>query len=107
MGDMGDMYRDMTEYKKTKRASNTQSSTDILTKTGIPFSSKNGGAHLIVGSGELVADFWPSTGKWIVRKGKEGRGVFKLIKLMNAGVKKIPEPDKRKLYSGNKPPWDK
>jgi len=84
MGDVGDVFREMTKYKKAKRADNTTKSTQLLEDRGILFESKNDGAHLIVASRgypSLVADFWPSTGKWIVREnGGKGRGVFPLLK---------------------------
>lgn len=81
MGDMGEVFNDMREFKKAKRASNTQSSTELLEKHGISFQSKNGGAHLVVWAGNYDVDFWPSTGLWIVR-GQDTyrhRGVRKLV----------------------------
>lgn len=66
-----------------RRANNRASSPEVLRQRGIPFESKNGGAHLIVTLGELVIDFWPGTGKFITRgaNSKTGRGVFNLLKL--------------------------
>jgi len=81
MGDMGDIFRDMTEYKKQKRASNTKNSTAILKLNNIEFESKNFGAHLIVKGEKELIDYWPSTGKFITRSGKKGRGVKRLLKL--------------------------
>lgn len=79
MGDMGDIFNDMKRESQLKRASNRKSSADILTKAGIEFTSKNLGAHLIVGD----FDFWPGTGLFINRKtGKRGRGVKNLIKFV-------------------------
>ena len=78
--DMGEMFNDWRAAKQQKKRENLASSTDILTQRGIRFESKNGGVHLIVYAGERVVDFWPSTGKWIVRGGRTGRGVFKLLK---------------------------
>lgn len=43
MGDMAEVFNDMREAKKAKRASNTQSSTDLLTRNKVAFQSKNGG----------------------------------------------------------------
>lgn len=70
-----------------RRAQNRETSAAILTERGIPFESKNGGAHLVVTIGSLVADFWPGTGKFITRgaNSRTGRGVFRLIQL--GGVK--------------------
>lgn len=81
MGDMGDVFRDLTKHKKEKREENTRSSTEVLRSQGIVFESKNNGAHLIVGD----FDFWPSTGLFIHRKTKKkGRGVFNLIEKVNS-----------------------
>ena len=81
MGDMGEVFREMTRYKKAKRKDNTHKSTKILQDRGVDFESKNGGAHLIVRKMIYVIDFWPSTGIWIDRATKvKKRGVFPLLK---------------------------
>lgn len=82
MGDVGEAFKDMKGYVKQKRKSNTVSSTDILKDKGIEFTSNNGGSHLIIKGKDGLIDFWPSTGKFIARNGKRGRGVFKLLKLL-------------------------
>ena len=83
MGDMAEGFRAMNEYKKEKRKSNAQWSTNYLIEQGIEFESKNGGAHLIVSHNDKIADFWPSTGKFQVRgSGRYLRGVKQLIKVM-------------------------
>lgn len=66
---------------KAKTALNRASSPKVLRYYGVPFETKNGGAHLICKSGGKVVDFWPGTGKWIVRgTDKSGRGVFALLR---------------------------
>ncbi len=77
MGDMGDFFRAVKSAGQKKRADNRQKSAEMLTKKGIPFTTKNGGAHLIV---DGRADFWPGTGKWKMRKGTGGYGVRGLLK---------------------------
>lgn len=84
MGDVGDYWRDVApglkERNQKKRASNRVSSAALLTSAGIPFESKNNGAHLVVHVGQTVADFWPGTGLWSIRgSGKQRRGVRTLI----------------------------
>ena len=81
MSDMGESFRDMTRYKKEKRAANTQSSTRLLEANAVPFESKNGGAHLIVQGIDCTIDFWPSTGLFHIRGGRKGRGIRNLLKL--------------------------
>lgn len=62
-----------------KRASNREKSTKRLEEYGVQFESKNNGAHLIVRSSRCLIDFWPGTGKYRTRDGREGRGVFNLL----------------------------
>lgn len=69
------------DESKKKRGSNRDTSAQILKESGLKFESKNDGAHLIVTGHGAVADFWPGTGKYIVRgSGKYKRGVFNLLK---------------------------
>lgn len=75
----------MAQESIERRAANRQSSADLLRERGIKFDSKNDGAHLVVSHGEHVADFWPGTGKFILRGGRAGRGVFNLLKRLGAG----------------------
>jgi len=80
MGDIGDDFRALQAIRKKKKSDNKISSTDLLIKNNICFDSKNNGAHLVVSHKNKIADFWPSTGKWIVRGNSQyQRGVFKLI----------------------------
>ena len=81
MGDMGDMWREVKDASKVKRANNRAGSADRLNSAGIAYTSKNGGAHLIVQGNSEVIDFWPGTGLWVARPGNMRQyGVAKLIK---------------------------
>ena len=80
MGDTGEDFKAWKEQSKKKRASNRERSLELLGEKGISYKEKNGGAHLVVSGAKGVVDFWPGTGKWIARYGKQGRGVFNLIK---------------------------
>lgn len=81
MNDLAELYDEYAEERKAKKKKNICQSTATLEREGIKFESKNNGVHLIVtGTGGLI-DFWPSTGKFIVREGYTGRGVFNLLKL--------------------------
>lgn len=71
-----------------RRAGNRESSAALLAERGVAFESKNSGVHLIVTHGEKVADFWPGTGKYIVRGGRQGRGVFNMLQAI--GFKEAP-----------------
>ena len=57
----------------------------ILREHDVGFVARNGGAHLWVRG---TVDFWPGTGKWIVRKTNEkGRGVFGLLRHLGVPTK--------------------
>ena len=88
MSDMADVFNYRKKMQQEKRAANREHSPTLLTAAGIKFESKNMDAHLIVQSNAALIDFWPGTGKWIVRKGKTGRGVRGLI----AYIKKASDP---------------
>lgn len=82
MSEIGEDFDELRKFKKEKRRQNKSASTGILIENGVSFESKNEGSHLIVksSSGE-TADFWPSTGLFIVRGVKQKqRGVRKLLK---------------------------
>lgn len=81
MGDMGEMWRDVKDARKSKKQSNLERSTELLVANEIPFESKNGGAHLIVTATDGLIDFWPSTGLWSERQNKQrnSRGVARLL----------------------------
>ena len=81
MGDMGDDFRAWHADGKRRRNRNQESSPKILRDKGIEFQEMNNGVHLIVQGKDGLIDFWPSTGKFIARSGRSGRGVFNLIKL--------------------------
>ena len=78
---MSDFWRDVKAASQMKRANNRQSSPDLLRAAGVPFTTKNGDAHLIVKTdGGHTVDFWPGTGLWIMRGSTQRHGgVKKLI----------------------------
>lgn len=91
MGDVGDYWRDvkddMKAESKARRRHNREHSAGILRQAGVPFTEHNGGAHLFVTGARGIADFWPGTGKWILRSPDPrgghcltGRGVRNLLK---------------------------
>jgi len=88
MGDMGEVWEGYAERSKLKRASNREQSARTLTQFEVPFTTHNYGAHLIIKCGEQIIDFWPGTGKWIVRGGADGRrGVMHLVKFYQNKLK--------------------
>lgn len=82
MGDMGEMWKDLKKIQQKKRSNNRIGGAELLNEAGIKFETKNAGAHLIVQGNDELIDFWPGTGRWMVRRGKTGFGVNNLIKLI-------------------------
>lgn len=83
MSEMGELFDEWREAKREKKLDNRASSTEILRQRGIAFTSNSGGIHLVVTGNNKTIDFWPSTGKYIMRNGSAGRGVFNMIRLIN------------------------
>lgn len=85
MGDIGEDFNAFKQASKEKRSDNRENSAALLTEHGISFKTRNNGAHLIVEGRDGCIDFWPGTGKFIARDGRNGRGVFNVIKLCEKG----------------------
>ena len=77
--DIIDTWKDLKIAAANRRAANRVNSASFLTKQGVPFESKNNGAHIVISLGPLRVDFWPGTGLWRASglHPKEGRGVFR------------------------------
>ena len=79
MGDMAEVFKDLRLDSQERSASNRINSTKILMGKKVRFEIFNNGYHLRV-DGDV--DFWPSTGLWKLKNGKQGRGVFPLLKML-------------------------
>lgn len=75
----------MKKESQARRRRNREQSLELLRTKHIPFASHNNGVHLVVTARDGLIDFWPGTGKYKLRSGGEGRGVFNLLKLCEAG----------------------
>ena len=54
-------------------------SIEYIKENGLIFTSHNDGSHLIVEGRTCYIDFWPGTGRWKTRAGKEGFGAKNLV----------------------------
>ena len=77
MGDMGELFNELREEGRKKRANNLEWSTKYLKEQGVSFQSFNNGVHLRIQD----IDFYPSTGLWKVGNIKR-RGVKNLVKFI-------------------------
>lgn len=81
MSELGELFKDLREERKEKRAANKELSVALLQDKGVSY-KRLSDDHLRVGE----FDYWPSTGLFMHTKTKKrGRGVFNLLKLV--GVK--------------------
>jgi hypothetical protein len=72
------------EESQKRRANNKTNSAKLLSSIGISYEEKNNGHHLIVFNEVFTIDFWPSTGKFIIRGDERHfRGVKLLIKIIS------------------------
>lgn len=53
---------------------------NALKNRRIPFTTSNGGVHIIVEGVCCYVDYWPTTGKWSARDGEKGFGFRTLLK---------------------------
>lgn len=71
------------EYRKLKTERNLKNALFVLDAHKIPYKTSDD-VHFVV-RGEI--DYWPTTGKFIVRKTKkQGRGIFALAKALGVKV---------------------
>lgn len=71
-----EMKANHQQIKEKRKVEDTQK----LINKGIEFESKNFGYHLIVKGKESLIDYWPSSGKFFVRKTKKkGNGFNNLM----------------------------
>ena len=97
MGDMGELFNAHREESQARRASHRETTPELLRQHGVAFDTKNDGAHLVVRHAGKVADLWPGTGKYRVRRpGGNGeqyrRGVFNLLRDLGVQTTTKGEP---------------
>ena len=79
--DMREFWKDVKARGQEARQANRDNAPRLLAEYGIPFVSKNDGAHLIVKRHPHTVNFWPGTGKWKFRTSqKYGHGILNLIR---------------------------
>jgi phage host-nuclease inhibitor protein Gam len=82
-GSDGDFFRALRKQGQYDRSINRQNGAMRLIDNGIEFHVKNNGAHLIVNHNNKIVDFWPGTGKWIVRNSSiKRKGIINLINFL-------------------------
>jgi hypothetical protein len=79
----GDFCKAMREHRKEQRSAAYDFHHQRIQDMGVPHEAKNFGHHLILRVDKKVADFWPASGKWRIRKpDRWGTGLDFLLRLM-------------------------
>lgn len=77
MSEQIEIYRAIRDQEKAFNRRMKLQRTIYLVMSGLPITSHNNGEHIVVAN---MVDFWPSSGLWIVRRGKYRRhGVKGLV----------------------------
>lgn len=86
MSEIGETFAALKEVSRAKRAANVLSSAELLAQAGIAFTDLNDdGIHLRLLVGRQLIDFWPSTGRWMLKGSpRKHRGVKSLIAFIKA-----------------------
>lgn len=82
MNDETEFWRANREESQLRRATNREHAAQELKRKGVPFSSHNDGAHLVLKIGQRTVDYWPGTGLWVVRGTRDDqrqRGLQRLL----------------------------
>lgn len=83
--ELTEMWRDYKQSRQEKKHSNKDNSTATLDRNNIKYASHNNGVHLVIEAGQRTIDYWPSTGKFLVRpmppskRPIPGRGIRQLL----------------------------
>jgi hypothetical protein len=90
MGDMREVFKDMQEAKKERKAANLKKNMDYLNSTSLDYKVFNQGRQLNFEYRDGVVAFYPTTNKWVF-KGKTYHGdARELVKFLKpATVPKI------------------
>lgn len=80
-----EMWKEWKKMKQTAATQRRENAPELLQKAGIPFTTHNNGAHLILDTYLGFVDFWPGTTKWKTRTfpAHEGFGITRLLDLIH------------------------
>ena len=80
-----EMWKAFKAMKQDARTQRRENAPELLQKAGIPFTTHNNGAHLILDTPLGFIDFWPGTTKWKTRTfpAHEGFVITRLLDLIH------------------------
>lgn len=86
MSDLADDFRALKEHRrkeKEKRHSDSSEAREQIRREALDVEEKNNGLHWIVRTEKETIDFWPTSGRWMVRgnkaQGYDGRSLAKRL----------------------------
>lgn len=82
---MAARFAALKRESQARRARHRENAPDILRRCGVQFEARNGGVHLLIETEGRRVDFWPGTGRWIMRGDRGGHalrgfGIFALLR---------------------------
>ena len=85
MGDMGDIFRDMSAYNKLRKSKNLKSNMDFLNEGEYDYEVYNHGYQLNFEIEQGSVSFYPSTNKWVLKQKVYYGDAQSLIKWLEKG----------------------
>lgn len=83
MGEMGEIFREMTRQKKERKYHRKVKALHLLKENHVVYEELNNGYQLRINvDKDVVIDYWPTTGRWIIRNKKACFGVYSLLKFL-------------------------
>jgi len=76
-----DLYNDLKADPAVMNLAKINEAKELLSKSSVQFTEKENGTHLVVAGPESLIDFYPATGEWLERSGKEriSSGIARLL----------------------------
>ena len=68
MGDMGDIFREMTAWKKERKSNNLKNNLDFLNNGEYDYEVYNHGYRLNFKTKQGSVSFYPSTNTWVLKQ---------------------------------------
>ena len=84
MSEATEIYRLLADHRREEKVKNRAKGMAALQRSNLPYVLKNGGDHVVITHPTSKIDFWPTTRRWKIRKGKiKGFGFLDLLKELN------------------------
>jgi len=87
---IGEFFAEQRVESQERRKRYRSYGSSRLEALGVQFTTRNDGAHLIITHAGKVVDYWPGTGKFIVRgSNRHRRGINNLLKTLGVDISSV------------------